>query len=437
MAYRPASLPTRPNLKTSVAGLALPGAHLVPLPAIRPHKINLHGALDATDVAILAVLNDPALKARGARRGVAAAELFAAGLLPDPVLRLTRVRPTGGGGGGPGSSVNLGEALVPLVTRSDRVRAAQAHLHAVDLALLWKGWQVAQRARWLAAEIVAERRLRAVETQTRKVVNGWQAALHRLQTAADASAVQLAQTEALIDELTDASDTTERKLNDAEQSLRALLGLTPTAKLRLRAAPAPQIGTAAIADAIRNLPRRRADLLALAAGFRSKDESLRAAVAAQFPAITVSFLRESDVEGVTSLGIGLTLRLPFFNGNRGVIRKTEAERAALRASYQARLDRAVSDVSRLEGDHRILEQEAARLKSQQPFIHSYATQMQRLAATGAADRMQALRLAVQWYQVKRREISTELTLHKTTIALETLLGVPPVRLAQSPRVSSS
>lgn len=430
VAYRPARLATRPDFKTSVAGLVVPGAHLVPLPAIAPRKIDPHAALDATDVAILAVVNNPDLRARRTARGVAAAELFAAGLLPDPVLQVARTRPTSAEPGvRPGSSIDLGAALVPLVTRGDRIRAAQAHLREVDLALLWKGWQTAQRARWLVAEIVAERQLRAVQTRVRATTVGWQATVRRLETAHDASAVTLAQTQGLVDRLIAASAATERKLNDAEQNLHALLDLRPGATLRLRASPPPQITTVAVASALRNLPHRRPDLLALAAGFRSQDERLRAAIAAQFPAITLSFVHASDVEGVTSLGIGLSLRLPFFDGSRGAIRKAEADRAALGARYQARLDRAASDVARLDRDHRILNREVARLNTQLQNIESQTAHLQRLAASGVADHVQALQLAMRWYQARRREIVAALALRKNAIALETLLGVPPERLA--------
>lgn len=433
VAYRPATLPARPDLKTSVGGLILPGAHLAPLPAMPPRKIDLGGTLDATDVAILAVLNDPGLQARRTGRRVAAAGLFAAGLLPDPVLSVSRSHPSGATGARPGSSIALGEALVPLVTRGDRIRAAQAHLREVDLTLLWRSWQVAQRARWLVAEIVAGRQLRAAERKARATATGWREALLRLGSARDASAAELAQAEAQLQRLTGDAAATERKLNDAEHHLHTLLDLRPGARLRLRASPSPHIGTAAIASAVRNLPHRRPDLLALAAGFRSKDAALRAAIAAQFPAITLNFLRESDVEGVTSLGLGLTLRLPLFDGNRGAIRKAEADRAALQAAYRARLDRATGDVSRLEGDYRILDREVTRLRSQQPLVQGNEERLQQLAASGAADRVESLRLAMQRYRARRREIAARLALRKSTIALETMLGVPPERLAQSPR----
>lgn len=438
VAYRPENLPNQPDLKISVAGLTLPAQRWVPLPGIGPHRIDARDGLDPTDAAILAVLNDPALRAARARRGVAAAQLFAAGLLPDPVLSLSASQPTGGDGATqPGSSLDLGEALVPLVTRSHRIRAAQSHVRKVELDLLWKDWQVAQRARWLVAEIVAERQLHTVEKAAGKILSGWRTSLRRAHAEGVASTLELAQTQALATELIGATGTTERRLNDAEQNLHAMLGLAPQVKLVLRPAAVPGISAAAVIRALKDLPQRRPDLLALAAGFKSRDQRLRAAIAAQFPIISVGFLRESDVEGVTSLGFGLSLRLPFFNGNRGAIRKAEASRSALKASYQARLDRAVSEVARLERDHNVLEKECARLRSRQQSLAGYTAKLQRLVSSGAASRLETLQLAIQLYRAQRQRIEVGLALHKTAIALETVLGVPPERLARSRQESRS
>lgn len=438
VAYRPESLPTEPNLKTSVAGLTLPAGRWVPLPGITPHRIDPWAGLDPTAIAILAVLNDPALQTARAQRGVAAAQLFAAGLLPDPVLNLGLHRPIEGGSTvQSGSSLGLGEALELLVTRSARMRAAQAHVREVDLDLLWKGWQVAQRARWLAAEIAAERQLHKVEMSAWKLVGGWRTVFRHSGAEGDASAAERVRVQALVTGLVSDVGTTERKLNDAEQALRALLGLSPQAGLPLRSAAAPDISTAAVARALKNLPRRRPDLLALAAGFRSKNQSLRAAIAAQFPAITVNFLRESDVEGTTSLGLGLSLRLPFFNANRGAIRKAEAGRVVLKARYQARLDRAMSEVARLERSYSVLEREVARLQTRQKVPGNYWPRLQRLASGGFASRLEVMQLAIRLYRLRRQEIEARLALHKTAIALETVLGVPPGRLNGSQKVSRS
>lgn len=438
VAYHPESLPKKPDLKASVAGLTLPAQRLQPIPGLRPCRINPHAALSGTDVAILAVLNDPRLRASETHRGVASAAVFAAGLLPDPVLSLTGIHPTGGGGSTQsGSNVGLSEALVPLVTRSARVRAAQARLREVDLGLLWKAWQVAQRARWLAAEIIAERKLLAGEEAAWGMARDWRRRLRSIDMDGAASIVETTRLEQIVGRIASDRASTRQKLNDDQHRLHELLGLEPSARLLLRPSPPPHVGSAAVAAALENLPKRRADLLALAAGFRSKDERLRAAIAAQFPAITLSFLRESDVEGVTSLGIGLNLRLPFFNGNHGAIRKAEASREALRASYQARLDQAVSGVSRLRRNMVVLKQEAATLKSRKRLLVRSRHKLRRLAKDGSASRLESVQAAMQFYQVERRQIAAELALRKTEIALETVLGVPAERLARTaPRQGS-
>lgn len=432
VAYQPESLPAKTDLKVSVGGLRLPSQELQPVPGLRPRRINPHAALTGTDIAILAVLNDPALRASETRHGLASAGVFAAGLLPDPILSLAGELPTvGSTAAGSGSNVELGEALVPLVTRSARIRAAQANLREVDLDLLWKGWQVAQHARWLVAEIIAERQLLKNEMAVSKRAQTWRRKLDRIRASGALSVREEAQLENLAGGLIGAATSTERKLNDAEHRLHALLGLEPSAHLVLRSSPAPCPSSIAVDSALKNLSRRRADLLALAAGFRSKDEKLRAAIAAQFPAISISFLRQSDLEGVTSIGIGLRLRLPFFNGNRGAIHKAEADRSVLRAHYLARLDRAVSEVSRLQRDMVLLKRETIKLQATRQKLGASRARLTDLASSGAASGFETMQAAIQLYEIDQRQVEARLELRKTQIALETVLGVAPARLAQT------
>ncbi len=438
VAYHPESLPKAPDLKASVDGLVLPDKHFQPLPGLRPHRIDPRVALTGTDVAILAVLNDPALRANEARHGVASAGVFAAGLLPDPILSLGGSRPTSGETtASSGSNIGLSEALVPLFTRSARIRAAQANLREVDLGLLWKGWQVAQQARWLTAEIIADRKLLRAEAAAYKLARSWQHELGSIGAPGAVSLDETAQLENLAGTLVSDTTSTQRNLNDAQHRLHELLGLEPSARLALRPSPPPTVGSSAVAAALRSLPQRRADLLALAAGFHSRDEKLRAAIAAQFPAITVSFLRQSDLEGVTSLGIGLSLRLPFFNGNRGAIHEAEASRNVLRARYQSRLDQAVSEVSRLRQDRVLLKKKAEKLKAMQRLLGTSWTRLEHLLNDGAASGIETMQATMQVYEAKRQQIESQLALRKTQIALETVLGVPADRLTRiKPRKKS-
>ncbi len=428
IAYQPASLPKKPDLAASVAGLTLASPRYIPLPGLEPHRIDPRVGLDPTAAAILAVLNDPALEAQQAQRQIAAAQLFAAGLLPDPLINLSHLRPAAGGGSANnGSALSLQALVTSLLGRRDRIRSAQEHLNQIELDLLWRGWQVAQRARWLATAVVAERQsLTATDA-------AWTALGHPDKRAWDlslggsASAVELAELRSLSGQLAAEAGTARRRLSDDEQSLRALLRLAPGAELPLRSGPALVVKRGAVAAALADLPHRRPDLLALAAGFRSADQRLRAAVAAQFPAVSVSFLREHDVEGVTSIGLGVSLRLPLFNRGRGAVRLAQASRAALEKSYRARLDQAQGEVATLVQDYAVLRRESSRMP-RQPSLDSELSRIVRLERQGSVSHIEALRLALSSLQAQQRRIATGLELDKVTIALETVLGVPPEEL---------
>ena len=71
----------------SVAQLEAPTSNM-PLPLLAEHRFDPSDGLDATEVAMLAVANSPALKAKRDTLGIAQAQAFAAGLLPDPQLSL-------------------------------------------------------------------------------------------------------------------------------------------------------------------------------------------------------------------------------------------------------------------------------------------------------------------------------------------------------------
>ena len=59
------------------------------------HQLKPSYGLDMTEIAILAVLNNPVLKAKRAELNVASAQVFSAGLLPDPQFAANRDHPTG------------------------------------------------------------------------------------------------------------------------------------------------------------------------------------------------------------------------------------------------------------------------------------------------------------------------------------------------------
>ena len=88
--YTPNPLPNTAMPATTLASEALQiPATSVSRPWLRPIQINLDAPLHPDAIAALAVINNPDLAALRARAGVADAQVFAAGLLPDPTFSVT------------------------------------------------------------------------------------------------------------------------------------------------------------------------------------------------------------------------------------------------------------------------------------------------------------------------------------------------------------
>ena len=81
--YEPAPLGERPELLSDVAALTISPSDL-PLPELGAHRFDPSAPLDMDEVAMIAVVNNPDLKAMRGQLGVAEAQAFAAGLLPNP-----------------------------------------------------------------------------------------------------------------------------------------------------------------------------------------------------------------------------------------------------------------------------------------------------------------------------------------------------------------
>src|ERR1700682_3319394 len=83
--YLQKPLSTRPALPERIPDLTIDPRQL-PLPELAAHTFDPTDGLDITEVAMLAVVNTPDLKTARAAAGIAHAQAFAAGLLPDPQL---------------------------------------------------------------------------------------------------------------------------------------------------------------------------------------------------------------------------------------------------------------------------------------------------------------------------------------------------------------
>lgn len=418
--YSSLPLAQQANLASTTANLTIP-AREFETPGVRVTRVDLRRPLDATDVAALAVLNDPTLAATRAEDGVAAAQSYAAGLLPWPQITLGTGRPDPPGTGLSNPwSLSLDQNAAALLQHGAVERGARASEQRVRLDVIWDEWQVAQQARLLYADVEAA----DAEYQCLQPLTGLLAAHLKAAQAGVAgdrlSRAAAIQAQAAYGSVTVQLGTLQVRRDRDLAALRGLLGLAPDAALRLAGDDHPTLPEARnLQSAITALPRRRPDLMAMAAAYASADERLQQAILAQFPLIGVSIHRERDTEGVISNGVSLTLTLPFLNAARGEVAVARATRQSLHDDYQARLDTAVTEVTSLND-------EAVQLQLQfEELQRAIGERPPAAQAEVGAVRFDTLAAYVtQRGQIGTEIAETRLALDQAAIALDTLLGMP-------------
>lgn len=417
--YRPEPLPAAPDLQKTPE-LTVPARQFW-LPGLTPHRVAPQG-LDEITVITLAVFNNPDLKAARLRAGVAQAQLLAAGLLPDPQVDANFATSALNYGG----VLGLSEEVQALLTRGAAKSAAGAAVQQVNLEILWQEWQVAERARELFIEIRMDKQLQEVLSSARSLLEDRyrrdQAAMQR---GDETQGIVAADLNALAD-----ADTSQRQLetetNANRHALNALLGLQPEAQLHLTGqTTAPSVTEDEFERELASLPQRRADLLALQAGYRSQEEALRRAVLAQFPALSAGVEFERDpVEGVNAIGPQVSMSLPLFNRNRGQIAIQKATRELLRQTYQARLDGAQSQADEVWRATKILERQAKDLDGQLPLLEKSADSAQQGMQEYNVNAALYVTLESNLLTKRAEAIRLHASLDSARSALNTLLGLP-------------
>jgi outer membrane protein TolC len=418
--YTPAPLPVTPSLQTSLAGLdrALPGGGAVAV----------DGRLSLRDVASLAVLNDPDLQAARAQHGVAAAELLAAGLPPDPSITGGFAALLGGPGAMPAITAGLTQDVSAIITYAPDRAAAKAGLQQVDAGILWQEWQVAAQAEQFCISLAGEARSIASLNAEQNLLMGMNEAVQGQMAAGNLTlADSTISATALATNETALNTQIQAQAHDRDQ-LDALLNLVPGTDINVARPDMPGIAPDVARQAMASLAQRRPDLLALRYGYTQADEKLRAAILTQFLPISLGASGGRDTSGVTSAGPQVTLSLPLFNHNRAGIAQAQATRAVLAAQYAASLDGAVGAVDSLLASSAQLraEVEAADVAAAQARQSAQAAQ--NAYASGELDARAAADLLTAAGDREREAIALDVQLQTARLSLATLLGLglPPL-----------
>lgn len=402
---------------------------------LQQHAVNPADGLDLTEVAIIAVLNNPDLQAERAKQKVAGAQLFAACLLPDPQISANLDFPTGTTNGAVNAwGLGLGYDILPLITRQARIDAKQQAQVQVNLNLLWQEWQVMQQARTLAVRSTLELKKLNLLRKTRDLYRHRYDISSRALKSGDITLdVNGTDLTALLEACSQVNQL-EQVHNKTRHQINLLLGLAPEVDLRFTLPQDPPLPVRKSAEKdLNTLQERRPDLLALQAGYQSQEAKVRTAVLSQFPSLSIGITRAKDTDALYTTGFGISLNLPLFTGSRGAIAIERASREQLKLEYQARLDQARTDVDRLLELQRIIAGQQARLKKYLPQLRTIVEKTRLAYANSDIDALTFFNMEYTWILKRLEEIDLEQAQWENSLALQAMLalpegnGLPPVK----------
>lgn len=430
--YTPQKLPTRVNLVSSASAITVNPAQLR-FSQFRTHIFNPADGLDSDEVAMLAVVNNPQLKQARDGLGIAQAQSFAAGLLPDPQLGITFDHPTSGSAGNT-NSFNFMPSFDfnALLLHSSRVGAAKAEEQRVNLGLLWQEWQVVSQAKLLFIRITVQQTLLSHLQITNDLLSD---RYRHSQQALAAGNITLDSVSADLIALQNVG----RQINELERShlqnrasLSGLLGIAVDAPLDLVGDPIlVEIDSSGIRTGLEQHLNQRPDIQALQEGYRSQEEKFRGAVLAQFPALNIGVTRARDTSGLYTLGFGLSLSLPIFNANRGNIAIEKTTRQKLFDEYQDRLNSAYSEISTALENLSLLQTQLQQTRQTVIELDKTARQSKAAYVAGNMIASDYVRLQIALLDKQTEAINLQEALMEQRIALETLLGPDLPKLNRS------
>ena len=422
--YTPKPLPASVNDLAAPNGAILSiDAQRIQRPYLTPQAVNLTKPLTPNALAVIAVLENPDLKAQRAKLGVTDAQAFAARLLPDPTVQANYDFLISGPDNYNGYGAQIGFDLNALRTAAVTRQSGAAQKRQVRLDLAWAEWNTAGQARLQGVRVFELERQLGLAQKSLQSSQTLFDAVSRAAGRGDLSATDLdTRRQALLDAQSKLRQT-ETSLATARTDLAKQLGLPPEAKLVL-AAPDATAAPPPAEVLVRQAIERRLDLQALRAGYDAAEADLHKAVLEQFPNLSLTLAAASDTANNKTIGPAIGFTLPLWNRNRGNIAIAEATRQQLRAEYEARLFQTRAEiVAAVEGIN-ALRQQRADLAGQMPALQRYAEATRRAATRG--DISNAVAETAEQAARDRELASLQLDqqIAEQTIALELLAGGP-------------
>lgn len=360
----------------------------------------------------VALVFNPDLRVARLRAGVAKATAEYAGLWDDPelsidVLNITQSVP---------DPWVIGSALAFTIPVSGRLKVEKER---AEVAMHAELERVAE-AEWTVLRDVAEgwlewsahghqlRQTEAILEQLDSVVES---------TSRLAEAGELPRTEASLFTIERASRRAERdrlrgELEESEQQLRSLMGLSPKAPLSLN----PTLSAGSVRTD-RSEPYEGHPILArLRREHEVADKTLLREIKKQYPDITLGPQGESD-EGQSRIGFIGAIPIPILNSNKGGIAEARAEREVALAAYETEYERMVGRLAALRARLAGVRSRRATVHDELvPLVDRQVADADRLVNLGEGESLVLLESLVRSHEAKLQLI--ELQLEETLVQTE-------------------
>ena len=397
------------------------------LPAV---VIDDRDGLSPDEAAVLAVLLNPELRAIRDRRNKAGAQLMQARLYPNPTVSADLDTPVGGSSGGSITAVGFGLSydLAKLITRNDRIAAANRAEESIDLDIAWQEWQVAQAAKIAVIDLDSINKQIAIYQNTQQDM---QPDLERMTLALNngrATSEQLASMRSLSDDLRGRELALEKEQTIKRVELNRIIGL-----------PASRNDPVVVDDhsksndespevddrdtLVKGIEGRRLDLLALKKTYDRQEKLVHSAVLQQFPRITVGVRQQRDTDNLQTAGIGISIDLPIFDTGKAAIRSAEADRQMVYDEFINRVFQARSDVNRLLDTISMLKKQEAQARQVRERKVEFLRQMMQSSQEGNVTIASLMSARRDEALSAIRVIDLQREAHRAAIALETVSGV--------------
>ena len=391
-----------------------------------PDKPVAYDASDGISLAegeLIALVYNPDLRMARLRAGVALATADHAGRWDDPQLSADLLRIT--------ESVSdpwiVGVGLGITLPISGRLEAEKARADATYQAQLYKvaeaEWMTRHQVRlawqeWSAAKIRLQQQEQLIETigTLTEMTNKLADAGEMPRTESGLFAIELMQRRYELRRL-------RGKVEESQQRLRALMGLSPMATLELT----PQVIAVGAVEDMAEKPSlgNNLSLARLYQEYEVAEQTLRREVRKQYPDLTIGPVVENE-EGQSRIGLSGGIPLPILNANKQGIAEAKAERELARAAYETEYERLVGTLAQTKVNAMALTKERQLVADEMaPLVDKQVERARKLLALGEGGGLVLLESLVRAYETKLHLIDVRLEEAQAQTEIEFLIGHAP------------